>query len=76
MGHGQLLARSRLLLLVYSLFSPYKKYLGIASAEHTRKKLKKIELIFWLNLKKILIKIRLSICVKNLAALNEALNIC
>ncbi len=31
MGHGRLLARSRLLLLVYSLFSPYRNYLGIAS---------------------------------------------
>jgi hypothetical protein len=26
MGHGRLLARRRLLLLVYSLFSPYRKY--------------------------------------------------
>jgi hypothetical protein len=34
MDHGRLLARSRLKLLVYSLFSPYRKYKGTGSGIH------------------------------------------
>jgi hypothetical protein len=38
MDHGRLLARSRLIFLVYSLFSPYRKYEGTGSEHMTSKR--------------------------------------